>query len=229
MSRYSNGGIFNPAYHDSETLEIDRSNRGHHHTNPYAGEDPTRRNHGTTAHHHPTGQSIIDGSARVPWGGWQEESWRGRQSIPMGLISARPESPGLQHNFSHSTLQINSSSQYDRFSSNQLPLASTGHMTMRWRGAGMRRMSMFPDTDPAHAAVTEEAIRSEMENEEQDLVKSLVGLSTRERIKAIRDLPMTFEEKKTHKAPSVGIQVLQAGIHMFIRLHRKHISFSPQV
>lgn len=28
----------------------------------------------------------------------------------------------------------------------------------------MRRMSMFPDGDPAHLALTEDAIRSEMEN-----------------------------------------------------------------
>ncbi|KAM9792613.1 transmembrane channel-like protein 5 [Neosynchiropus ocellatus] len=196
MSRYSNGGFFNPAYHDSETLELDRSVQGRHHANPYAGEDPARWDHGAAAHRYPAGQSINDGSARVPWGGWQEESWRGRESIPMGLISARPESPGFQHDFSHSTFQINSNSQHDGFSSTRLPLASTGHMSMRWRGAGMRRMGMFPEADPAHAAFTEEAIRSEMENEEQDLVKELVGMSTRERINAVRDLPMTFEEKK---------------------------------
>lgn len=32
--------------------------------------------------------------------------------------------------------------------------------------------------------------------EEQNLVKELVDLSTRDRIRAIRDLPMSFEEKK---------------------------------
>lgn len=32
--------------------------------------------------------------------------------------------------------------------------------------------------------------------EEQNLVKELVALSTRDRIRAIRDLPMSFEEKK---------------------------------
>lgn len=39
-----------------------------------------------------------------------------------------------------------------------------GRMTMRWRGMEMRRMSMFPSTDPAHLALAEDAIRSEMEN-----------------------------------------------------------------
>lgn len=92
---------------------------------------------------------------------------------------------------------------------------------------------MFPDADIAHQALTEDAIRNEMENgeclcwlsiyywgympsdaqsvhcmcitqslavlfvsEEQSLVKELVDLSTRDRIRAIRDLPMSFEEKK---------------------------------
>lgn len=32
--------------------------------------------------------------------------------------------------------------------------------------------------------------------EEQNLVKELVDMSTRERIDAIRDLPMSFQEKK---------------------------------
>lgn len=117
---------------------------------------------------------------------------------------------------------------------------NTGNMTMRWRGIAMRRMSMFPNADPAHLAITEDAIRSEMENgscpllgscytcwmdvhcgvwqllciihdssskysaclvffcvtDEQNLVKELIALSTREQIRAIRELPMSFEEKK---------------------------------
>lgn len=67
---------------------------------------------------------------------------------------------------------------------------------MRWRRMTVRRMSMFPYADPAHAAFTENAIRDEMENEEQDLVKELVSMSARDRTRAIRDLPMSFEEKK---------------------------------
>lgn len=35
------------------------------------------------------------------------------------------------------------------------------------------------------------------ETEEQNLVKELVAMSTRERIHAIRDLPMSFEKKKS--------------------------------
>ncbi|XP_019939528.2 transmembrane channel-like protein 5 [Paralichthys olivaceus] len=197
MSSYSNGGFFNPAYHDSETLEVDRrySNKSHH-TNPYAREDPAWQD--DRAETHDSRMSQMTGGdeafARVPWRGWQGESWRGIESIPMGLISARPGSPSQQHDLNRSTFQVNPDSQYDRSSSVQLP--SSGKMTMRWRGVTVRRMSMFPDTDPAHVAFTEHAIRNEMENEEQNLVKDLVAMSTRDRIRAIQDLPMSFEEKK---------------------------------
>ncbi|XP_044202152.1 transmembrane channel-like protein 5 [Thunnus albacares] len=198
MSSYSNGGFFNPAYHDSETLEIDRrSSSKTHHTNPYAREDPAWRGERAETYHSSTGQgSSGDAVGRVPWGGWQEESWRGRESIPMGLLSTRPGSPSLQHDHNHSVFQINPDSHYDRTLSTRLPSASSGNMTMRWRGIAMRRMSMFPTADPGYLAFTEDAIRNEMENEEQNLVKELVALSTRDRIRAIRDLPMSFEEKK---------------------------------
>ncbi|XP_031144746.1 transmembrane channel-like protein 5 isoform X1 [Sander lucioperca] len=192
MTSYSNGAFFNPAYHDSETLEIDRSSSKTHHTNPYARGDGDR-----AVAHYSTGPTISDDVAgRVPWGGWQEESWRGMESIPMGLISTSPESPSWQHDVNHSTFQIPPGSQYDRSTSVRLPSAPSGNMTMRWRGMTMRRMSMFPNGNPTHIAFTEDAIRNEMENEEQNLVKELVALSTQDRIWAIRDLPMSVDEKK---------------------------------
>lgn len=40
----------------------------------------------------------------------------------------------------------------------------SGNMTMRWRGVTMRRMSLFPNADPARAAFAEEVFRSEAEN-----------------------------------------------------------------
>ncbi|XP_071361332.1 transmembrane channel-like protein 5 [Trachinotus anak] len=201
MTSYSSGGYFNPAYHDSETLEIDRrssSKTPHTNPNPYAREDPAWRGDRAETHNTFVGQTSGDDDAlaRVPWRGWQEESWRGRESIPMGLISTRPGSPSWQHDRNHSAFQINPVSQYDRSPAVRLPSSVSGNMTMRWRGMTMRRMSMFPSTDPALLAITEDAIRNEMENEEQNLVKELVALSTRDRIRAIRDLKMSFEEKK---------------------------------
>lgn len=64
------------------------------HTNPYA------RGEGADGHYS-TGQiSSDDALRRVPRGGWQEESWRGRESLPMGHISTRPRSPSWQHDIS---------------------------------------------------------------------------------------------------------------------------------
>ncbi|XP_067354176.1 transmembrane channel-like protein 5 isoform X2 [Channa argus] len=165
MTSYSNSGFFNHAYHDSETLEIDR--RKTHHTNPYATENPDWWGDRADTHHSSGGHiSSDDVTERVPRGGWRE-----RESIPMGLMSTGPESPSWQHD----------------------PRNMDG---VRWRSASMRRMSMSPNSDPSYLQFTEDAIRTEMENEEQSLVKELVALSTRERIQAILDLPISFGEKK---------------------------------
>ncbi|KAM6939838.1 transmembrane channel-like protein 5 [Xenentodon cancila] len=189
MTNYSDKGFLNPAYHDSETLEIDkRSSRRNHHANPYAGDNPAWW--GERA-------GLRDDTTReAPRSGWQEESWRERESIPMGRMATPPGSVSRQDSLSLSTFQIDPDSQYVQPLPVQPPSSMSGNMTMRWRGITMKRMSMFPNADPAHLAITEDAIRSEMENEEQNLVKGLVALSTREQIRAIRDLPMSFEEKK---------------------------------
>ncbi|XP_041641782.1 transmembrane channel-like protein 5 [Cheilinus undulatus] len=198
MTSYSSGGFFNPGYHDSETLEIDRrSSSKTHHANPYAGQDPAWRGERTDTHYSSNAQPSSNGGVgRAPQGSWREESWRGGESIPMGHISTHSGSPAGHHDLNHSAFQMPPYSQYDRPPAIPLPSTISGNMTMRWRGAAMRRMSMFPSADPAHLAFTEDAIRSEMENEEQNLVKELVALSTRDRIRAIRDLTMSFEEKK---------------------------------
>nr|XP_046260838.1 transmembrane channel-like protein 5 [Scatophagus argus]XP_046260846.1 transmembrane channel-like protein 5 [Scatophagus argus]XP_046260854.1 transmembrane channel-like protein 5 [Scatophagus argus] len=195
MTNYSNGGFFNHAYHDSETLEIDRRYSGRaHHSNPYASEEPVWQGERADAHYSSHGQTSSDAVERGPWGGWQKESQRGRESVPLGLVSTRPRSPSWQHDLNHSTFQIPPDSQYNQRI--QLPSSVSGNMTVRRRGIAMRRMSMFPNASPAHLALTEDAIRNEMESEEQNLVMELVALSMRDRIRAIRDLPMSFEEKK---------------------------------
>ncbi|CAB1344573.1 unnamed protein product [Coregonus sp. 'balchen'] len=179
MSHYNNsGGCNNLAYHDSDTLEIDRRKSQSHHSNPHG--NPYPRDDGAVGQRGRSdlqqlpggGQSSYDeAQGRVPWGGWQEGSWRGRDSIPMGLLPPRSESPQWQ--------------QHD-----------LSHVSMRFRGS--RRMSLFPVGEAAlgNLGLSEDDIRNEMENEEQNLVKELVAMSTRDRIKAIRDLPMSFDDKK---------------------------------
>ncbi|XP_072239870.1 transmembrane channel-like protein 5 [Leuresthes tenuis] len=184
MSSYSNGGIYNMAYHDSETLEVDRRSSSKTHTNPYARGGPPWA-------------GVRDGAAPgAPRGGWQEESLRGSESVPMDLIPTASGSPSRQHNLNHDTFQTDPVSQFVRSTTVRLPAAMSGNMTMRWRGMAMRRMSMFPDVDPAHAALTEDAIRNEIGNEEQNLVKELVAMSARDQVSAIRALPTNFEEKQ---------------------------------
>lgn len=145
-----------------------------------------------------------------------------------------------------------------------------GSTSMRWRGATMRRMSMFADPDTAHQAFAEDAIRNEMENgkrlcrlssyscgyvprdtqpvhcmarwvhiteslvilcvpEERNLVEELVDLSTRDRIRAIRDLPMSFEEKKQIRCVLIEkhfkvicfLVVVYVGSALTITLHKQ--------
>ncbi|XP_077380666.1 transmembrane channel-like protein 5 [Festucalex cinctus] len=199
MSSYSNGGLLNPAYHDSETLEIDRSSRKPKHTNPYVQEEHDWWKDREESYDYEIGQTNDkDDIVRVPvpWGGWQEEDWRGRENIPMGLQSRHSESSVFQHDFNHSPNQIDHDSQYDQLPPIRLPSASSGTMAKRRRSVGLLRMNRFPSQDPDHLAFTEEAIMNEMEKEEKSLVKELVALSTRDRIKAILDLPMSFAEKK---------------------------------
>ncbi|XP_068607057.1 transmembrane channel-like protein 5 [Brachionichthys hirsutus] len=181
MTNYSDRGFFNHAYHDSETLEIDRRLvLKTHHTNPYPREDPPRQGGGAYTHYPSAGQ--------VSWTGSESES------IPMGFISSGPGSPSWQHELNHSPFQIPPESDYDR--PIPLPSSASGNANMRWKGVPNRRMSVFPDADPAHLAFTEDAMRAEMEDEERNRVKELLAMSTQDRIRAIRDLPMSFEEKK---------------------------------
>ncbi|MED6255658.1 hypothetical protein ATANTOWER_012969, partial [Ataeniobius toweri] len=85
MTSYSNGGVFNPAYHDSETLEIDRRSRKYQHANPYARENP------------PWWGENAEPRDDTEWGAPTDE-WTGTENFPMGLISPRQGSSHWQHN-----------------------------------------------------------------------------------------------------------------------------------
>ncbi|KAK7913572.1 hypothetical protein WMY93_013783 [Mugilogobius chulae] len=162
MSTYNNGGFFNPAYHDSETLEIDkRSPNRSRHTNPYAGDSS-----GVRPDVYPTSELSRD-TGRAPWGGRPEQSWDGGTGIPMDLLSTHPVNPAWRPEHSN--------------------------MTMRWRGLTMKRMFQNSESNLPFA---DNAIMTQVENEEMNLVRDLVAMSTRDRVRAIRNLPMSFQEKK---------------------------------
>nr|XP_040043560.1 transmembrane channel-like protein 5 [Gasterosteus aculeatus aculeatus]XP_040043561.1 transmembrane channel-like protein 5 [Gasterosteus aculeatus aculeatus]XP_040043562.1 transmembrane channel-like protein 5 [Gasterosteus aculeatus aculeatus] len=193
MASYRNGGLFNPAYHDSETLEIDRSKSLH--ANPYARAERPDEPYSTG---HSSGGDGLAG--RGPLGGWHGESRRGGESFPMDIAST----PSWQRDIHPSRSPPDSP--YDRSPPVHLPSAMSGNMTMRWRGMTMRRMSMFPNGDPANEAFAEDAIRNELQNEEQNLIKELIALSTRDQIRAIRDLPMSFDEKKHIRSQVLAVK-----------------------
>ncbi|KAJ8001817.1 hypothetical protein DPEC_G00173360 [Dallia pectoralis] len=198
MSYYGNSVYNNPGYHDSDTLQIDRSPpRKSVHSNPHGNPYPRDQEAGAVQTGRSDNQTLPggglasydDAQTRVPWGGWQEESWRGRDSIPIGLLSPRPESPHWQQD-------INQESHYDKSPLVQPPSTTTDHVSTRFRGS--RRMSLFPVGEAAlgNLGFSEDHIRNEMEMEEENVIKELVAMSTTDRIKAIRDLPMSFNDKK---------------------------------
>ncbi|KAM3623824.1 uncharacterized protein V6R79_015977 [Siganus canaliculatus] len=192
MTSYSSGGFFNHGYHDSETLEIDKrfSNKPPH-SNPYDRGELAWRG----GVYSPAGQTGRDDSVgTAPWGGWPEESWRGRDNVPMSTFSNQSGGPSRRHNLNQSSHPLPTDSRYDR--PMRLPSSMSGSMTLRLRGSAMRRISVFPSGDPNHLAFTEDAIRDELENEEQDRIKGLVALSTLDQIREIRNLPVSFAEKK---------------------------------
>ncbi|XP_055365678.1 transmembrane channel-like protein 5 isoform X2 [Betta splendens] len=177
MTTYNNSGYLNPAYHDYETLEIDRR------------EAPAWL--GVRAPQSPTAQP---GGDDASGGRWQEERQGTDESIPLGFISTQPQNPPWQHNLNHTTFQIDPDA-HDRSAASQISSSMSANMTLRWRGVSARRLSLFPTGDPSHL-FPEDVIRNELDNEEQDLVKELIGLSTVDRIQAVRALPMSVREKK---------------------------------
>ncbi|XP_072319562.1 transmembrane channel-like protein 5 [Eucyclogobius newberryi] len=188
MSTYTNRGLFNPAYHDSETLEIDKSSPSRsRHTNPYAGDWS-----GVRPDVYPTSESSQD-AGRVLWEGRPEQSWDGGPGFPMDLLSTHPVNPARSPEHYHSSFQITTESHYEQSLSIQMSSLPSGNMTMRWRGQTMRRM--FQNAVP-NLPFAENAVMAQVENEETNLVQELVAMSSRDRIRAIRDLPMSFQEKK---------------------------------
>ncbi|CAL8330196.1 unnamed protein product [Lota lota] len=217
MTHYSNGSFYNPAYHDSETLELDRrSARMPHHSNPYAQEEPPWQAGRTTAFSTVMGQRghADHGSRMDPWEGRQEDSRRGQGSLPMGPLSTHPQSPPWQQTPHRSSFQIDSTAYHDASTLSRFPTTFSANMTMGLRGMTMRRMSMFANGDPSHLSITEVAIQNELEHEEQNLVKDLIACSTKDRIHGIRKLPMSYEEKKHIRSQVLAFKSSKKSRHL---------------
>ncbi|KPP63298.1 transmembrane channel-like protein 5-like, partial [Scleropages formosus] len=160
MSDFSREGIYNPAYHDTETLEFHRSpTRRSHHYNPYDSyQEPSER----------VALDLMPPEMLPPYEDDHEMtrgqgSWRATNGMAMRPLFPQNGNDGWR---------------YDQGG-----------------GSALGKLGL-----------TEEDIIEEIENgessegrnwsKEENLVKELVAMSTRERIQAIRSLPVCFEDKK---------------------------------
>ncbi|XP_047433420.1 transmembrane channel-like protein 5 isoform X2 [Mugil cephalus] len=191
MTSYRDGGFFNHGYHDDETLEIDRAPSKSRHTNPYAEEDP-----GWWGQRDLTSEANSgDAFELAPRGGWQYESRRGTEIIQMDTVPERPETHS-SYAPSHTMPQTEREYQYGQSPPARRPPSVSDYMSLRWRGMTMKRMSMRPEEGPANAAVIEDVYQKEVEDVTENLIKELVALSTQDRIRAMRDLTMSFQGRK---------------------------------
>ncbi|XP_072568588.1 transmembrane channel-like protein 5 isoform X4 [Paramormyrops kingsleyae] len=187
MSYFDGEGLFNPAYHDSETLEIDRS--------------PSRKdNHHTHYDWNPEPAAMLP--LHVGGGDWLrgQGSWRSPDSIPMVPLSSQYGNRAwqLNHEPDNSQIRINLPKDSSTFRHEEQPPGTLRMGVTSMRRRGTLKTGLLPGGNVAleKIGLTEEDVRDEIMSEEQDLVKELVTMSTRECIQAIRDLPMCMEDKK---------------------------------
>ncbi|XP_048868932.1 transmembrane channel-like protein 5 isoform X1 [Brienomyrus brachyistius] len=187
MSYYDGEGLFNPAYHDSETLEIDRS--------------PSRKsNHHNHYDWNPEPAAMLP--LHVGGGDWLrgQGSWRSPDSIPMVPLSSQygDRAWQLNHEPGNGQIRMNLPMDSSTFRHEEQPPGTLRMSVTSMRRRGTLKTGLLPGGNVAleKIGLTEEDVRDEIMSEEQDLVKELVALSTRECIQAIRDLPMCMEDKK---------------------------------
>ncbi|XP_035258703.1 transmembrane channel-like protein 5 isoform X1 [Anguilla anguilla] len=198
MSYYNREGLFNPAYHDSETLEIDRSpSRRSHHYNPYDRDsEPWQR--GLTDWTPPEALPRYNEQGRY-LGDSGEGNWRPTDHMAMGLVPHPNGSLRWQHNQGSVNAGYQADSAVDYITpplEEQPPWAP--HMGETLRQRGTRKMSLFPGGGVAlgRLGITEEDVREEIQSGEQELVKELVAMSSRDQIQAMRVLQMSLQDKR---------------------------------
>nr|XP_023680954.1 transmembrane channel-like protein 5 isoform X3 [Paramormyrops kingsleyae] len=127
-------------------------------------------------------------------------SWRSPDSIPMVPLSSQYGNRAwqLNHEPDNSQIRINLPKDSSTFRHEEQPPGTLRMGVTSMRRRGTLKTGLLPGGNVAleKIGLTEEDVRDEIMSEEQDLVKELVTMSTRECIQAIRDLPMCMEDKK---------------------------------
>uniref|UniRef100_W5MJ21 Transmembrane channel-like protein n=1 Tax=Lepisosteus oculatus TaxID=7918 RepID=W5MJ21_LEPOC len=199
MSYYSQGGVLNPAYHQSETLEMDRSSsRTAQPLNPYDSSGPGGQRD--------RGAGGLSSTGMLPPYG--EEG--GYDTLPMRPLPPQTRPP-LEHRGQtnrgferDSVIEYNSGPQDWYQGRHHVDYQDQPDYSRREGGAlrrrASRRRSLFPAgtlsaTALGRLGLTAEDFREEIEREEQDLVTELAAKSIRDRVRAIRQLPMSLQDK----------------------------------
>ncbi|XP_069036968.1 transmembrane channel-like protein 5 isoform X1 [Lepisosteus oculatus] len=199
MSYYSQGGVLNPAYHQSETLEMDRSSsRTAQPLNPYDSSGPGGQRDRGAGGWSSTGML-------PPYG---EEG--GYDTLPMRPLPTQTR-PALEHRGQtnrgferDSVIEYNSGPQDWYQGRHHVDYQDQPDYSRRegsaLRRRASRRRSLFPAgtlsaTALGRLGLTAEDFREEIEREEQDLVTELAAKSIRDRVRAIRQLPMSLQDK----------------------------------
>ncbi|XP_034782035.2 transmembrane channel-like protein 5 isoform X2 [Acipenser ruthenus] len=173
MSQQNRDGVLNPAYHHSETLEMDRgSPQRSQHQNPYASEDFRPRWDGG-----PAGRG---GPEVLPPYDMERGPWDTTETIPMRPL---PSEQDFGERYPSTSPQVHN---------------GFGESSVRQRG--VRKYSLFPTGTLSTSALErlgfkEDEFQDVLEEERQDLVRELAAMSSRDRVRAVRQLPMNLQEK----------------------------------
>ncbi|MGH0131953.1 UNVERIFIED_CONTAM: hypothetical protein FKN15_008613 [Acipenser sinensis] len=170
-------GVLNPAYHHSETLEMDRgSPRRSQHQNPYASEDFRPQWDG--------GPAGRDGPEVLPPYDIERSPRDTTETIPMRSL---PSEQGFGRPYLSTS-----------FKEPPQVCSRFGESSVRQRG--VRRYSLFPAGSLSGSALgrlgfKEDEFQDVLEEERQDLVRELAAMSSRDCLRAVRQLPMNLREK----------------------------------
>ncbi|KAK1162799.1 transmembrane channel-like protein 5 isoform X1 [Acipenser oxyrinchus oxyrinchus] len=207
MSQQNRDGVWNPAYHHSETLEMDRgSPERSQHQNPYASEDFRPQWDGG-----PTGRG---GPEVLPPYDMERGPWDTTETIPMRPLPSEQDfgerypatSPQVRNGFDNQGFEWEPANENSLAPPGWQQNSLEGHQAYRQGGEsslrqrGVRKYSLFPTGTLSTSALErlgfkEDEFQDVLEEERQDLVRELAAMSSRDRVRAVRQLPMNLQEK----------------------------------
>ncbi|MGH0115466.1 UNVERIFIED_CONTAM: hypothetical protein FKN15_000101 [Acipenser sinensis] len=217
MSQQNRDGVLNPAYHHSETLEMDRgSPQRSQHQNPYASEDFRPQWDGG-----PAGRG---GPEVLPPYDMERGPWDTTETIPMRPLPSEQDfgerypstSPQVRNGFDNPGFEWEPANENSLAPPGWQQNSLEGHQAYRQGGEssvrqrGVRKYSLFPTGTLSTSALErlgfkEDEFQDVLEEERQDLVRELAAMSSRDRVRAVRQLPMNLQEKdqiSVHLTPS---------------------------